>query len=128
LQGLLIGCVPLAPADVAEVIIDTTVQPKNIMFPTDAKLMNRAREKLVRLAKANNIDLRQAYTRVRKFALIKQQRYTHAKQFNRAGKMKRKLATYLDRTIRDIETLQALFKKPLWLAQAANQLSKSASN
>jgi IS5 family transposase len=27
------------------------VQPKNVMFPTDAKLLNRAREKLVRLAK-----------------------------------------------------------------------------
>ena len=113
----------MAPADVAEVIIDTTVQPKNVMFPTDAKLINRAREKLVRLAKANGLELRQAYTRVGKFALIKHQRYAHAKQFKRAGKMKRKLKTYLGRTIRDIErrikgneTLQTLFKKPLWLA------------
>ena len=65
----------MAPADVAEVIIDTTVQPKNVMFPTDAKLINRAREKLVRLAKANGLELRQAYTRVGKFALIKHQRY-----------------------------------------------------
>ena len=43
----------MSPADVAEVIVDTTVQPKNVMFPTDAKLLNRAREKLVRLAKEN---------------------------------------------------------------------------
>jgi hypothetical protein len=28
------------------VIVDTTVQPKNVMFPTDARLLNRAREKL----------------------------------------------------------------------------------
>jgi transposase, IS5 family len=35
----------------SEVIVDTTVQPKAVMFPTDAKLMNRAREKLVTLAK-----------------------------------------------------------------------------
>jgi hypothetical protein len=27
------------------------VQPKNVTFPTDAKLVNRAREKLVKLAK-----------------------------------------------------------------------------
>jgi IS5 family transposase len=113
----------MAPADVAEVIIDTTVQPKNVMFPTDAKLLNRAREKLVRLAKENGLELRQSYTRVGKFALIKHQRYAHAKQFKRAGKMKRKLKTYLGRTIRDIErwikgneALQTLFKKPLWLA------------
>jgi IS5 family transposase len=32
------------------VIVDTTVQPKNVTFPTDAKLLNRAREKLVQLA------------------------------------------------------------------------------
>ena len=113
----------MSPADVAEVIVDTTVQPKNVMFPTDAKLMNRGREMLVRLAKATGIDLRQSYTRVGKFALIMQQRYAHAKQFKRAGKMKRKLKTYLGRTIRDIErqikgneALQTLFKQPLWRA------------
>ena len=113
----------LSPADVAEVIVDTTVMPKNVMFPTDAKLMNRAREKLVRLAKEHGIELRQAYTRVGKYALIQHQRYAHAKQFNRAGKMKRKLKTYLGRTIRDIErkikgseTLQSAFKQALWRA------------
>ena len=40
------------PADFRQVIIDTTVQEKAITFPTDAKLMHRARERLVRLAKA----------------------------------------------------------------------------
>ena len=30
--------------DTWRVIVDTTVQPKNVMFPTDAKLMNRARQ------------------------------------------------------------------------------------
>jgi transposase, IS5 family len=113
----------MAPADANQVIVDTTVQPKAVMFPTDAKLMNRAREKLARLAKAHGLELRQAYTRVGKFALIMHQRYAHAKQFKRAGKMKRKLATYLGRTIRDIgrqikgnEALEAAFKHPLWLA------------
>ena len=48
----------LTPADVAEVIVDTTVMPKNVMFPTDAKLMHRARAKLVRLAKEYGIELR----------------------------------------------------------------------
>ena len=44
-----------------------------------------AREKLVALAKKMGLDLRQSYTRVGKFALIKHQRYAHAKQFKRAG-------------------------------------------
>ena len=71
----------MAPQDTRRVIVDTTVQPKNVMFPTDAKLLNRTREKLVALANKVGLDLRQSYRRVGKFALIKHQRYAHAKQF-----------------------------------------------
>ena len=92
----------MKPRDLARVIVDTTVQPKNITFPTDAKLLNRAREKLVKLAKKLGVELRQSYTRVGKFALIEHQRYAHAKQFKRANRALRKLKTYLGRVIRDI--------------------------
>jgi transposase, IS5 family len=92
----------MKPNDLARVIVDTTVQPKNISFPTDAKLLNRAREKLVKLAKRLGVELRQSYTRVGKFALIQHQRYAHAKQFKRAKRSLRKLKTYLGRVIRDI--------------------------
>src|SRR5437868_11446768 len=60
----------IKPADLNRVIVDTTVQPKNVMFPTDARLLNRAREILVRLAKRHGVTLRQSYARVGKFALI----------------------------------------------------------
>jgi IS5 family transposase len=113
----------LSPSDVSEVVVDTTVMPKNVAFPTDAKLMHRAREKLVTLAKAKGVELRQSYLRVGKYALIKHQRYAHAKQFKRAGKMKRKLKTYLGRVVRDIErkikgdeALQTVFRPLLWRA------------
>jgi len=43
----------IKPSELSRVIVDTTVQPKNVTFPTDAKLLNRAREKLVRLAQLN---------------------------------------------------------------------------
>ena len=43
--------------DLAKGIVDTTVQEKAITFPTDAKLMNRAREKLVKLAKKQGFKL-----------------------------------------------------------------------
>lgn len=92
----------MKPGDLARVIVDTTVQPKNITFPTDAKLLNRAREKLVKLAKKLGVELRQSYTRVGKFALIRHQRYAHAKQFKRANRALRTLKTYLGRVIRDI--------------------------
>jgi transposase, IS5 family len=92
----------IKPCDLNRIIVDTTVQPKNVMFPTDARLLNRAREILVRLARHCAIKLRQSYARVGKFALIKHQRYAHAKQFNRANRALKKLRTYLGRVIRDI--------------------------
>ncbi len=92
----------MKPSELSRVIVDTTVQPKHITFPTDAKLMNRAREKLVQLAKKLGVELRQSYTRVGKFALIQHQRYAHAKQFKRANRALRTLKTYLGRVIRDI--------------------------
>ena len=114
----------MKPRDLARVIVDTTVQPKNITFPTDAKLLNRAREKLVKLAKKLAVELRQSYTRVGKFALIAHQRYAHAKQFNRANRALRKLKTYLGRVIRDITRkiegdlwLETMFAQLLSLAQ-----------
>ncbi|WP_180161689.1 IS5-like element ISRm13 family transposase, partial [Sinorhizobium medicae] len=110
----------MQPQDTRRVIVDTTVQPKNVMFPTDAKLLHRARERLVRLAKKAGLTLRQSYIRVGKLALIKHQRYAHAKQFKRANKALRTLRTYLGRTIRDIrrqigddEKLRSIFLWPL---------------
>src|SRR6202142_2607529 len=114
----------IKPADLARVIVDTTVQPKAVMFPTDAKLVNRARERLVRQAQELGVELRQSYRRVGKFALIKHQRYAHAKQFKRANRSLRKLKTYLGRVIRDIrrktagnEGLMETFVRPLYLAE-----------
>jgi IS5 family transposase len=111
----------MKPADTRRVIVDTTVQPKNVMFPTDAKLIHRARERLVRLARTVGLDLRQSYVRVGKLALIAHQRYAHAKQFKRANRALRTLKTYLGRTIRDIrrqiagdEELDAIFKWSLY--------------
>jgi transposase, IS5 family len=112
----------LKPSELTQVVVDTTVQPKNIAHPTDAKLLHRARERLVRLAQKQGVRLRQSYGRVGKRALIQQQRYTHAKQFKRANKCLRKLKTYLGRVMRDIRrkiegnaALQKTFAQPLSL-------------
>ena len=90
-------------AELREVVVDTTVQEKAATFPTDAKLLNRSRVRLVRLSKTHGVRLRQSYTRVGKLALIKHQRYAHAKQFKRANRQLRRLRTQLGRVSRDIE-------------------------
>ncbi len=83
--------------------IDTTVQEKDIRFPTDARLYDRARERLVEAAKKEGIKLRQNYNRLSKYHLLRQSRYVHAKQMKRAKKSTKKLRTFLGRVIRDIE-------------------------
>ena len=83
--------------------IDTTVQEKEIRFPTDARLYDRARQRLVEFAKERGIKLRQNYNRKSKQMLYWQSRYSHARQMKRAKACTRKLRNYLGRVLRDIE-------------------------
>jgi IS5 family transposase len=75
----------IGPKDLERVVVDTTVQPKAVAHPTDARLMHRAIIKLVGLAKRNRLPLRQSYLRLAKRAAIMVGRYTHAHQFKRAA-------------------------------------------
>jgi len=88
--------------DLERVVVDTTVQEKAIAHPTDARLIHRAIEKLVDLAKREGVKLRQSYLRLAKRAAIMVGRYTHAHQFKRARRELKFLRTRLGRIIRDI--------------------------
>lgn len=92
----------LKTKDLARVTVDTTVQPKDIAFPTDAKLAHAAIEGLNRLVKKHDVPVRQSYVRVAKRAAMMAGRYAHAKQFNRHNRELRFLRTRLGRLIRDI--------------------------
>ena len=83
--------------------VDTTVQTKDVRFPTDARLYDRMRERLVKTAQAEEIALRQSYAHVGKEALRRQQNYAHAQQGRRAAKETKRLKTMLGRVTRDIE-------------------------
>src|ERR1700740_3663333 len=60
----------LRTRDLARVTIDTTVQPKNITFPTDATLLHATIKGLNRLARWHGVRLRQSYLRVSKQAAM----------------------------------------------------------
>ena len=83
--------------------VDSTVQEKNVRFPTDSRLYDRAREKLVKEAKKEGIPLRQNYSRVSKRELRRQSGYSKAHQLKRAKRSTKKIKTYLGRVVRDIE-------------------------
>jgi transposase, IS5 family len=73
----------LRTRDLKRVTVDTTVQPKAITFPTDAKLLHAAIKGLNRLADRCGVRLRQSYRRIAKHAAMMAGRYAHAKQFKR---------------------------------------------
>ena len=82
--------------------VDTTVQPKAITFPTDAKLLHAAIKGLNRLARKCEVRLRQSYPHIAKRAAMMASRYAHAKQFKRHHRQLRLLRSRLGRIIRDI--------------------------
>ena len=88
-----------------EVIIDTTVQEKNITYPTDIKLYTKVIKKVQKIAKELGIKLRQTYVRTVK-QLVLAQRLTKSKIKSnqvKAGRAARKLKTISGRVIRDLE-------------------------
>jgi len=110
----------LRTKNLARVTIDTTVQPKAITFPTDAKLLHATIRGLNHLARRHGMRLRQSYLRIAKQAAMMAGRYAHAKQFNRHRKQLRILRTRLGRIIRDIgrkiaghTDLEAIFQWPI---------------
>lgn len=110
----------LKKADLARITVDTTVAPKNVTHPTDAKLMLTAIHQLGQQAKRQGVPLRQSYVRVAKQAALMAGRYAHAKQFKRMNRELRFLRTRLGRLIRDVgrkiaghAALEAAFAEPL---------------
>ncbi|WP_261399240.1 IS5 family transposase [Leisingera daeponensis] len=89
--------------DLKRVTVDTTVMEKNIAHPTDARLYETARRKLVGLAREAGIGLRQNYNRLGPRLARQVGRYAHARQFKRMRKALRRLKGYTGRVLRDIE-------------------------
>jgi IS5 family transposase len=97
----------ITPAQIERVNVDTTVQTKAVRFPTDARLYDRARERLVKTARKQGLSIKQSYERVGRRLLMAQSRYAHARQMKRARACTRKLRTHLGRVIREIERQQS---------------------
>lgn len=121
--------------DMEEVTVDTTVMPKNVAFPTDSKLLNKSRERLVKLAKTNGVVLRQNYNKVAHKLSWQIGGYLHAKQMKRARTAIKKMKTMTGRVVRDIERkiatgdeLRCIFKNELEKANRLLAQTKTSKN
>jgi IS5 family transposase len=83
-------------------ITDTTVQEKNITYPTDNKLYRKIIKKCIAIAEGEQIELRQSYRRTLK-NLSYQQRLRSRKQGKKASrKADRKVKTIAGRLVREL--------------------------
>jgi transposase, IS5 family len=82
---------------------DTTVQEKNITYPTDSKLHKKIIKHCKAIAEKENIELRQSYTRtIKKLSLLQRFR-NHPKNHGKAKKADKKIKTIAGRLIRELE-------------------------
>jgi IS5 family transposase len=86
-----------------EVLIDTTVQEKNITYPTDAKLHKKIIEGCWKIAEKEDINLRQSYSRTLGQLMIDQRFHDHLKRRKKAMAAARKIKTIAGRLVRDVE-------------------------
>jgi len=90
-------------SDEKQVVVDTTVQEKNITYPTDDKLRKKIISKCVAIAEDEGIELRQSYKRTVK-KLSYQQRFRKSKKQQKiARKAERKIKTIAGRLVREME-------------------------
>ena len=116
----------------SHVSVDTTVQEKNITFPTDDKLLKKIIKKCWSIAEAEDLPVRQSYTRTLKKLSFDQRFRNHPKNKAKARKADRKVKTIAGRLVREVERNLtagsryqmdiALFKKVL--AQKRNDSGK----
>ena len=90
-------------ADEDQGTIDTTVQEKNITYPTDSKLHRKIIKKCVAIAQKEDIELRQSYTRTLKRLSLDQRFRNHPKNYGKARKADRKVKGIAGRLVRELE-------------------------
>lgn len=86
-----------------QVSIDTTVQEKNITFPTDAKLHRKIIKKCLAIAKKERLPVRQGYTGTLKKLGVGQRFRNHPGNKSKARKADKKVRTIAGRLVRELE-------------------------
>jgi hypothetical protein len=83
--------------------IDTTVQEKNITYPTDSKLHGKIIKKCVSIAEKEGVELRQRYSRTLKKLGIDQRFRNYPKNGAKARKADKKVKTIAGRLVRELQ-------------------------
>lgn len=90
-------------SELEKTIVDTTVMPKAITHPSDAKLIQRIIERIVKASARAGIALKRTFVRVSKRALRNYQRLMHGKRMKKAQRPLRQLRRYLSKILKDLD-------------------------
>ncbi|VVM17696.1 IS1478 transposase [uncultured Gammaproteobacteria bacterium] len=90
-------------AQESSVLIDTTVQEKNITYPTDAKLAIKIINRLNKLAKRHGIQQRRTYVKEVKNCRLSIRHFRHVKKRAKAKKALTRLRTIANKLIRELQ-------------------------
>jgi len=85
-----------------DVVVDTTVQEKNITFPTDVKMYKKIIDQCNKISRKEGIEIRQSYKRTVKKLLLKQRFRNHPKNRKKALSAERKMSTIAGRLVREL--------------------------
>ena len=91
--------------------MDTTVQEKAIAHPTDSRLFEKARVKLVTLAKEAGIACKQTFLKESKRLVRKASGYAHARQFKRLHRVIKRQRTIVGILLREIKRKSAALQQ-----------------
>jgi IS5 family transposase len=86
-----------------DVIVDTTVQEKNITFPTDDKMFKKIIRACWKIASINGIKLRQSYKKTLKKLSLNQRFRTNPRNSSKARKADRRIKVIAGRLVRELE-------------------------
>ena len=100
--SLLVNAKEITAKEMKLVMIDSTVQEKNVTFPTDAKLYRKIIAKVLKMARKEDIELRRTYTRELKALKLKVRFMNHPTRMKEGKKAVKRIRTITRAMVGDI--------------------------
>jgi len=112
--SLLVNAEEITQKEMKSVMIESTVQEKNITFPTDAKLYRKLIGKVLNMASKEGIDLRRTSTRELKSLKLKARFMNHPKQMKEGKKAVRRIRTIARALVGDISRKMNVYQQSFY--------------
>ena len=100
--SLMVNGSEITEKEMKQVMIDSTVQEKNITFPTDAKLYRKIVDRVLKLSVREGIELRRTYTREMKALKLKVRFMNHPTRMKEGRKAVKRMRTIARAMVNDI--------------------------